>query len=125
VSFGNIVQKGQGGSAGGYWKIENPGGNLTCVFRFLKGNGDWNRKEVVSASPLNDGEYHTVTCELIDNELRLIVDGVLEDTAGNAFGSISNDQPVSIGGKTNCDNVIITCDYFTGWIDEISISVPE
>jgi hypothetical protein len=31
--FGNIVQKGQAGSAGGYFKIENPGGRPNCVFR--------------------------------------------------------------------------------------------
>ena len=125
VSFGNIIQKGQGGAAGGYWKIENPGGNLTCVFRGVANNGGWNRKEVVSSRPLNDGEYHTITCERIDNTLRLIVDGVLDDTANNSTGSIANNQPISIGGKTNCDNVRTSCDYFTGWIDEISIGKPD
>ena len=30
--FGNIVQKGQAGSSGGYFKLENPNGRLTCVF---------------------------------------------------------------------------------------------
>ena len=126
VPFGNIIQKGQGGSAGGYWKIENPAGILTCVFRGVKPGGGWNRKEVVSSSPLNDGEYHTITCERVGTTLRLIVDGVLDDTENNSFGSIRNNQPISIGGKTNCDNLPdgISCDYFTGWIDEISISAP-
>ena len=124
VPFGNIIQKGQGGAAGGYWKIENPGGHLTCVFRGVKSSGGWNRKEVVSSIPLNDGQYHTITCERVGTTLRLIVDGVLDDTAGNSTGSISNNQPISIGGKTNCDNVSISCDYFSGWIDEISISAP-
>jgi|GEM_PF-865888 len=126
VSFGNIIQKGQGGSPGGYWKIENPGGILTCVFRGVNSTGGWNRKEVVSSRPLNDGEYHTITCERIGSQLRLIVDGKLDDTAGFATGSISNNQPISIGGKTNCDNKPngISCDYFSGWIDEISISAP-
>ena len=124
VPFGNIIQKGQGGAPGGYWKIENPGGHLTCVFRGVANNGGWNRKEVVSSLPLNDGEYHTITCERIDNKLRLIVDGVLDDTANNSTGSIANDRSISIGGKTNCDNVRISCDYFTGWIDEISIGKP-
>ncbi len=125
VAFGNIVQKGQGGAAGGYWKIENPAGYLTCVFRGVANNGGWNRREVVSSLPLNDGEYHTITCERIDNTLRLIVDGVLDDTANNSYGSIVNDRPLSIGGKTNCNNTTISCDYFSGWIDEISISRPD
>ena len=124
VSFGNIIQKGQGGAPGGYWKIENPGGYLTCVFRGVASSGGWNRKEVVSSRPLNDGQYHTITCERVGKTLRLIVDGVLDDTAGNSTGSISNNQPISIGGKTNCDNSKISCDYFSGWIDEISISAP-
>ena len=124
VAFGNIIQKGQGGAAGGYWKIENPGGRLTCVFRGVNNSGGWNRKEVVSSLPLNDGDYHTITCERVGTQLRLIVDGVLDDTANNSFGSISNNQPLSIGGKTNCDNVRTSCDYFSGWIDEISISKP-
>lgn len=124
VPFGNIVQKGQGGAPGGYWKIENPGGYLTCVFRGVANNGKFNRREVVSSRPLNDDEYHTITCERIGSQLRLIVDGELDDIANNATGSILNDRPMSIGGKTNCDNVTISCDYFTGWIDEISISKP-
>ena len=123
VSFGNIIQKGQGGAPGGYWKIENPGGYLTCVFRGVV-SGGWNRKEVVSSRPLNDGQYHTITCERVGKTLRLIVDGVLDDSAGNAIGSISNDQPMSIGGKTNCFSPSISCDYFSGWIDEISIGAP-
>ncbi len=31
--FGNIVQKGQAGSAGGYYKMENPNGKPRCLFR--------------------------------------------------------------------------------------------
>ena len=125
VSFGNILQKGQGGASGGYWKIENPGGVLTCVFRGVDASsGGWNRKEVVSSRPLNDGQYHTITCERVGTTLRLIVDGVVDDTAGGSTGSISNDRPLSIGGKTNCDNQSISCDYFSGWIDEISIGRP-
>ena len=42
--FGNIVQKGQAGSSGGYFKIENPNGKLTCVYRGTNSSGKFLRK---------------------------------------------------------------------------------
>ena len=52
--FGNIVQKGQGGATGGYFKLENPKGMPQCVFRGVDANGKWKRKQVQSPTPLND-----------------------------------------------------------------------
>ncbi len=122
--FGNIIQKGQGGAPGGYWKIENPSGYLTCVFRGVAPGGGWNRKEVVSPTKLNDGAWHTVRCERIGTQLRLWVDGALVATAGGAVGSITNDRPISIAGKLNCNQETISCDYFTGDIDFVTIGTP-
>ncbi len=36
-SFGNVLQKGQSTVAGGYFKMENPGGVPTCLFRGVDG----------------------------------------------------------------------------------------
>ena len=94
------------------------------MMRGPNGNGGFNRKEVTSGSKLNDGELHTITCERVDGMLRLWVDGTMVDEKGNFTVNISNNQPLSIGGKTNCDNVNTSCDYFTGWIDDISIGKP-
>jgi hypothetical protein len=32
-SFGNVIQKGQSGSAGGYFKLQQPNGKVSCLFR--------------------------------------------------------------------------------------------
>ena len=37
-------------------------------------------------------------------------------------GTINNSIPMTIGGKINCDQVEITCDYFSGLIDFIKIT---
>jgi hypothetical protein len=123
--FGNIVQKGQGGATGGYFKIENPGGVLTCVFRGVDDAGNFRRKEVNSGSPLNDGQWHTARCERAANRLTLTIDGALVATSNGTTGTISNSRPISIAGKVNCDQQTITCDYFTGDIDYIRIEGPE
>jgi hypothetical protein len=119
--FGNIIQKGQGGATGGYWKIENPGGVLTCVFRGKDSSGNWHRKEVTSGTALSDGQWHTVRCERTATQLTLTVDGSTTRSVSGSTGTISNPRPISIAGKSNCDNIRITCDYFTGDIDWIRI----
>jgi Laminin G domain len=120
--FGNIVQKGQAGSSGGYWKIENPNGNLTCVFRGTNSSGSFVRKEVVSPTVLSDGSWHVARCARTSTALTLTIDGKVVDTAKGGSGNISNARPLTIGGKLNCDQVKTTCDYFTGDIDYITIS---
>ena len=42
-------------------------------------------------------------------------------TANGSTGNITNNRPISIAGKLNCDQVTTTCDYFTGDIDYITI----
>jgi Laminin G domain len=118
--FGNIVQKGQAGSSGGYFKLENPNGQLTCVFRGRNSSGKFKRKQVVSGV-LSDGKWHVVRCSRTAKALTLTVDGKVVDTAKGSTGNISNNRPVSIGGKLNCDQVRTTCDYFTGDIDYVKI----
>lgn len=119
--FGNIVQKGQAGSAGGYFKLENPNGRLNCVFRGVNSSGTLVRKAVESGV-ISDGSWHTIVCTRTSSGLSLTVDGALVATAKGSTGNISNSRPVTIGGKLNCDQVKTTCDYFTGDIDYIKIA---
>ena len=120
--FGNIVQKGQAGSSGGYFKIENPNGNLTCVFRGTSSSGKFLRKQVVSPAVLSDGAWHVARCARTATALTLTIDGSVVATAHGSSGNITNNRPISIAGKLNCDQIHTTCDYFTGDIDYITIS---
>ncbi len=120
--FGNIVQKGQAGSSGGYFKIENPNGKLTCVFRGTNSSGSFLRKQVVSPSVLSDGAWHVARCARTGTGVTLTIDGKVVDTAKGSSGNITNNRPISIAGKINCDQITTTCDYFTGDIDYITIS---
>jgi hypothetical protein len=120
--FGNIVQKGQAGSSGGYFKIENPNGNLTCVFRGTSSSGSFLRRQVVSPAVLSDGAWHVARCARTATALTLTIDGSVVATAHGSSGNITNNRPISIAGKLNCDQIHTTCDYFTGDIDYITIS---
>ncbi|WP_152185022.1 LamG domain-containing protein [Segeticoccus rhizosphaerae] len=118
--FGNIMQKGQHGAKGGYWKLEAPHGKLTCLFRGLV-NGKLVGKTVNSGVALNDGNWHTVTCLRTATRITMTIDGTKTRRAYGTTGTISNRVPMTIGGKVNCDQVKITCDFFTGDIDRISV----
>lgn len=120
--FGNIVQKGQAGSAGGYFKLENPGGHLNCVFRGTNSSGAFLRKDVESPAVLSNGAWHVAQCARTATGLTLTIDGSVVDTAKGSSGTISNPRPITIGGKLECDQVKTTCDYFTGDVDYIKIT---
>jgi hypothetical protein len=115
-NFGNVIQKGQSGSKGGYFKFQQPGGIMSCLFRGSAGSA-----AVTSKTALNDGQWHTVRCERTATQVTMTVDGVLAGTTKHATGSISNNVPLTIGGKPNCDQVSTTCDYFAGDIDYVTV----
>ena len=123
-NYGNIVQKGQNGNPTGAWKLEHPWGFPGCAFKddtgLLRG--------VTARTQVWDGDWHVVRCELDRDfgefgRLRVIIDGEVDqvNVLDEPFGAVANDQPVSIGGKVNCDQITITCDYFWGEIDYIEI----
>jgi hypothetical protein len=62
-SFGNVIQKGQAGSPGGYFKWEIPKGRLTCLFRGVVDGTKVGRAVNSGARRLNDGAWHAVTCK--------------------------------------------------------------
>ena len=125
-SFGNMIQKGQSNNPGGYFKWQIPNGRITCLFRGYSPNGTRQQKAVSSGStPLNDGDWHTVRCERTGNQLVMTVDGRVTGRGNGPTGSISNDVPMTIGGKLNCNQQQITCDYFVGDIDYVIIESED
>ena len=116
-SFGNVIQKGQNATKGGYFKFEQPNGFMTCLFK----DGVGGQRAVKSKIATNDGAWHTIRCERTQAGLTMTVDGATKYTLKGATGSIANTVPLTIGGKSTCDQVDVTCDYFTGQIDWVTI----
>ena len=50
-SYGNILQKGQNKTVGGYWKFEQPNGIVSCLFKGSQGE----QRTANSITPLNGG----------------------------------------------------------------------
>ena len=114
--FGNIVQKGQATVSGGNVKLQIPNGIVQCLYR-----GSVTTLLVSSKRRLNDGRWHTVRCERTASGVTLTVDGTVEARRSGRTGRIANSWPVSIGGKTKCDQVKVGCDYYVGDLDWIRI----
>ncbi|WP_433199796.1 LamG domain-containing protein [Dactylosporangium sp. CS-047395] len=114
--FGNIVQKGQATVDGGNYKLQIPSGVAQCLFR-----GDHGSLIVSSRSRLNDGRWHTVRCERTQAGIALVVDGRTEARASGWTGYIANGWPLSVGGKTDCDQRDVGCDYYAGDLDYVSL----
>jgi hypothetical protein len=119
-SFGNVIQKGQGGAAGGRWKIEAPRGLIVCAFQ-----GSSGYVEAKAATAIDDGRWHVVTCERTAKYVTLTIDGVVQMATKGATGAIANTWPLAIGGKTSCDQIKVTCDYFPGEIDRVEIDASS
>jgi len=118
--FGNIIQKGQATVAGGSYKIQIPNGYAQCWFRGSAG-------AILAAAPrpINDGRWHTVRCERSRQGVALSIDGRMVAGRYGWTGSISNSWPVSIGGKTDCDQIDVGCDYFAGDLDYVTVEVDD
>ena len=114
--FGNIIQKGQATTSGGNFKLQIPNGIVECVYR---GSSRW--IQVASKRRLNDGRWHTVECARTDDGVTLTVDGDEEAHRRGWTGRIENSWPVSIGGKTSCDQIDVGCDYYAGDLDYVEI----
>ncbi len=115
--FGNIIQKGQGTAAGGYWKVEGPEGKPRCLFR--GGNGA--SRTGYTNTRIDDGRWHTIRCNRTSSYVEMYVDGVRTSRLTGPTGNIANTAGVSIGGKGVCDGVRVTCDYFVGDIDYVRL----
>jgi hypothetical protein len=116
-NFGNIIQKGQATTRGGQWKIQNPQGRPSCLFK-----GSQGRTATRATRAINDNAWHVLTCTRTATRVTLSIDGQVNNWQNGATGIINNSKNLSIAGKTNCDQVRVTCDYFSGEMDWIRIT---
>lgn len=111
---GNVVQKGQSSSTGGYMKIDMDDGRVACLFK-----GSLGVNHVRSAASIADGAWHEVRCVRSADEVALVVDSVVVDRRRTATGVVANTWPVTIAGKSSCNQASVGCDYFSGDIDRV------
>jgi hypothetical protein len=114
--FGNIIQKGQATVPGGSWKLQIPNGHVQCWFRGSAGS-----VLVTAPQKINDGRWHVIRCERTGDGVTLLIDGRQAAGRYGATGRIANNWPLSIGGKTECDQRTVGCDYFAGDLDYVAI----
>lgn len=114
--FGNIIQKGQATVPGGNFKMQIPNGIVQCFFR-----GSARTMLAQTTQHLNDGRWHTVRCERSSNALILTVDGHQAARTPGWTGRIANSWPLTIGGKVDCDQRHVGCDYYAGDLDYAEI----
>ncbi len=114
--FGNIIQKGQSATKGGQFKIQNPQGRPSCLFK-----GSVGRVATRSTVTLNDNAWHILTCVRGADPGDAAHRRSREQPPERSTGAINNAIPFTIGGKINCDQIEITCDYFSGEIDYVRI----
>ena len=117
-SWGNLVQKGQAGMTGGFWKVDISKGILTCMFRDENGL----QSTASSRTTLNDGRWHTIRCVRSTSAVVLYVDGEWRETRNNPTGTVNNKAPLTIAGKRYCGSGV-QCDYWFGDMDYVRVSV--
>jgi hypothetical protein len=116
----NIIQKGQAQTAGGMWRIDMTAtGKVVCLFRGAGGQAAIGSTPGVS---LADNTLHTVRCIRRAGSVTIVVDGGEPRTNEKASGRIANTQPVTIGGKLQCNPANdVSCQYFVGEMDRAII----
>ncbi|HEX5533300.1 MAG TPA: LamG-like jellyroll fold domain-containing protein [Actinomycetales bacterium] len=117
-NFGNVLQKGQARTVGGQVKLQQPKGKMSCMFKTPQGTATAGS----GTTPLNDNVFHTVRCERTPTSVTMYVDGVRTGRSTRSTGTLNNTKPWTIGGKSECDAVQVTCDYFAGDIDYVTLT---
>ena len=107
---------GQSSNAGSdiafYFRINSTANKMTFYIYDTAG------RSVVSATSINNGNWHHIAGVRYSNEMKLYINGVSEGTPVGSLGTIPDRTTrFAIGRMGEYDGV-----YFNGWIDEFRIS---
>lgn len=112
----DLIRKGVSATPGGDYKMEIlPSKNNTQAkaFCFFKDSSK-TVGQIVAGPNLADGAWHELACAKTETEVQLSVDRTTY-TEEVSLGSISNDNPVTVGAKTP------GADPYKGSMDEVSM----
>ena len=116
--FGNVIQKGQSRTVGGQVKFQAPVGRISCMFKSPTGRAATSSGALL----INDNKWHVVRCDRTPSSVTMYIDGSYVSRTNNFTGNINNTKPWTIGGKSECDQVRVTCDYFPGELDYVRMT---
>jgi hypothetical protein len=113
----DVLRKGTASDSAQFYKLEiRPDNRAVC--RFV-GSKTSSRGLLIHTGPaLNDGRWHTLTCQKTSSQIRLVIDGVVHAKSGTV-GSISNTGPLTLGAKAGRTS----SDFYNGDLDEVSVSI--
>ncbi|MFC6287695.1 LamG domain-containing protein [Nocardioides sp. GCM10027113] len=122
----NIVQKGQSGQTGGFWKFVLKNGWPRCHYRDRTGRTSATGfVRQGNEYKVTDGKWYTVRCERMADRTRITLNYGTPDAVSRqnrkSTGDIDNRSPLMLGGKLFCKKQGVGCDYFQGWIDWVMI----
>jgi len=112
----DLIRKGLGVTRGGDYKMEilpSKHNTQAKAFCFFKDSSKTVGK-IVKGPNLADGDWHEVVCTKSSSSVELTVDGKTY-TNSVRLGSISNDEPVTIGAQSR------SADWYEGDMDEVSV----
>jgi hypothetical protein len=112
----DLIRKGLGVTRGGDYKMEilpRKSNTQAKAFCFFKDSSKTVGK-IVKGPNLADGDWHEVVCTKSSSSVELTVDGKTY-TNSVRLGSISNDEPVTIGAQSR------SADWYEGDMDEVSV----
>ena len=111
----DIIRKGISSTPGGYYKLElrgtSSGTNAACIFK------DVNKIVGLAMAPVPTGRWVNITCLKTVTTVKVVLSTGVSRTVTKSVGSISNTQPVHVGGKGD------GTDVFSGLMDSASIAI--
>ena len=113
----DVLRKGTASDSAQFYKLEIRSDNR-AVCRFVGSKTTSTGLLIHTGPALNDGRWHKLTCKKTSSRIKLIVDGTAYSKSGTV-GSISNSGPLTLGAKPGSPFT----DYYTGDLDEVSVSI--
>jgi hypothetical protein len=108
----DLIRKGLNTSVGGQWKLEYyPSAQGSCGFLGASGAVS----ELTAGPRLDDGAWHTITCNKRSNSIETVIDGQVFSQSAN-IGTIDNIDDVIVGARPGSE-------FFQGFLDEASIRI--